>query len=138
MSNSDQLSSEPEFSQEYGCIPNNYTLYAHSWTSEIHVSKRVEEMTFPSDIFARIFEYDKESALTLLFMQSCIDSRTNKEVTPEFLEKTYTKVSAIAKKLASQMEEAQRKKNRDVLSTPQPCSPLEKNPCKSLEMRVPM
>lgn len=79
----------------------------------------------PSDMINRIFEFDKETALTLAFMEACINSRMGEKIEPDTFAEIHEKVSAIAKKMAERMNENQKSYNKGLMIEksrgPEPC-----------------
>ncbi len=60
---------------------------------------------FSNELINRIYENDKASGLTLMFMNSCLSNLTpEQKVTPEYVEECYTKLSPLAKKISDQIE----------------------------------
>jgi hypothetical protein len=116
--------------------------YHTIWSKDIHISAprfelcspgttSIEEMSkgrrtmIPSDMISRIFEFDKETALTLAFMEACINSRMGEKIEPDTFAEIYEKVSAIAKKMADRMNENHKSYNRSIMVEksrgPEPC-----------------
>lgn len=69
---------------------------------------------FSNELINRIYENDKASGLTLMFMNSCLSNLTpEQKVTPEYIEKCYTKLYPLAKKISDQIETGE-KSRRDM------------------------
>lgn len=64
---------------------------------------------FSNDLINRVYESDKESGLTLMFMNSCLSNLTHEQkVTPEYVQECYTKLSSLAKKISDQIESGEK------------------------------
>ena len=64
---------------------------------------------FSNDLINRIYENDKASGLTLMFMNSCLSNLTpEQKVTPEYIKECYTKLSSLANKISDQIEASEK------------------------------
>jgi hypothetical protein len=68
---------------------------------------------FSNELINRIYENDKTSGLTLMFMNSCLSNLApDQKISPEYVEECYTKLSPLAKKISDQIETGE-KSRRD-------------------------
>lgn len=94
-------------------------VYAVAQVQPIHVTQplsplreRIKTM-FPNDIINRVYENDKTSGLTLMFMNTCLSNLgPEQKITPEYIEDVYGKLHVLAKKISEQIETSE-KSNRE-------------------------